>query len=58
MVEGTTAVKIGDIKQSKLEGNQGYKYNEDGRRYHGKDDIAYILPNDDDGNLTMRLVIV
>lgn len=36
-------------KVSKEEGKD-FKYNENGRRYHdGKDDVAYILPNDDDG---------
>lgn len=28
---------------------KSFKYNEAGRRYHGHDDIAYVLPNDDDG---------
>lgn len=35
-------------QQSSREG-KSFKYNEDGRRYHGIDEIAYILPNDDDG---------
>jgi hypothetical protein len=26
-----------------------FKYNEDGRRYHGNEHVAYVLPNDDDG---------
>lgn len=34
---------------STIEG-KGFKYNEDGRRYHGNEEIAYMLPNDDDGN--------
>lgn len=28
---------------------QGYKFNEAGRRFHGDSEVAYILPNDDDG---------
>lgn len=28
---------------------KSFKFNEDGRRYHGNDEVAYPLPNDDDG---------
>jgi hypothetical protein len=26
-----------------------FKHNEEGRRYHGIEEVAYLLPNDDDG---------
>lgn len=29
---------------------KSFKYNDAGRQYHGMDDVAYVLPNDDDGN--------
>lgn len=28
---------------------KSFKYNGAGRRYHGHDDIAYVLPSDNDG---------
>lgn len=30
----------------------------DGRRYHGDSDVAYVLPNDDDGNTLYSLMTV
>lgn len=43
-----TATTISTSHQSSKEGHS-FKYNEDGRRYHGNDEVAYVLPNDDDG---------
>lgn len=37
----------GDSKQLSSSG-KNYKYR-DGRRYHGNEEVAYLLPNDDDG---------
>jgi hypothetical protein len=36
-------------KQSSTKEGRDFKYNEDGRRYHGNNEVAYVLPNDDDG---------
>ena len=30
-----------------------YRYDEQGRRYHNRGDAAYVLPNDDEGNITV-----
>lgn len=29
--------------------DKDFKYNEEGRSYHGNPDIKYVFPNDDDG---------
>lgn len=39
------------LQQLPTTSNEGkdFKYNEAGRRYHGNDEVAYSMPNDDDG---------
>lgn len=39
----------GDSKQTTSSG-KNHKFR-DGRRYHGNDEVAYVLPNDDDGKI-------
>jgi hypothetical protein len=41
------------IQTNRASQEQGFKYNEEGRRYHGDDEVAYMLPNDDDGKLVL-----
>jgi hypothetical protein len=40
---------ISSMRQGSTREGHTFKYNEEGRRYHGNDEVAYILPNDDDG---------
>lgn len=40
---------INSLRQGSTKDGHSFKYNEEGRRYHGNDEVAYILPNDDDG---------
>jgi hypothetical protein len=47
--ESTFAATTESLQQSSKEG-KGFKYNEDGRRYHGNEEVVYIMPNDEDGN--------
>jgi hypothetical protein len=44
---------ITSSSQYNSEENYRYKYNEDGRRYHGDEMVAYLLPNDDDGRVIL-----
>jgi hypothetical protein len=37
------------LKKVSTKEGKSFKYNEAGRRYHGNDDVAYVMPNDDDG---------
>lgn len=35
--------------------NSGYTFQyRDGRRYHTDEDVAYVLPNDDDGKISIK----
>jgi hypothetical protein len=51
-IENNKAVIISPT--SSKEG-KSFKIDEDGRRYHGYDESAYLLPNDDDGILILSL---
>jgi hypothetical protein len=45
---------ISSLKQSSKDG-YNFRYNEDGRRCHGNEDAAYMMPNDDDG-ITLMII--
>jgi hypothetical protein len=44
-----TSPVVASSMQSSKEGKD-FKYDEAGRRYNSNADVAYMLPNDDDGN--------
>lgn len=50
-VKSTASANLSSSLQQKTSSKEGksFKYNEDGRRYHGNDEVAYVMPNDDDG---------
>lgn len=39
-------------KQISDEDSKSFKYNESGRKYYEDEDVAYLLPNDDDGSIS------
>jgi hypothetical protein len=47
-IASNNQISVITSQQSSKEGHS-FRYNEDGRRYHGNEEVAYVLPNDDDG---------
>lgn len=47
--DSTFATPDSSLQQPSLKDGKGSEYNEVGRAYHGDNEVAYLLPNDDDG---------
>lgn len=53
----TSTSSIQSSQKTSKEG-RSFKYNAVGRRYHGDDEVAYFLPNDDDGKSFSKFIQV
>jgi hypothetical protein len=51
----STVADATNVSDKNVKEGKSFKYNEVGRRYHGNEEVAYLLPNDDDGNMSIIL---